>query len=124
MSENTTTHAAAGSAKKSRFVVFYKDAILSVRTKDIASFSVADGTVCLFTLEGKRYPVRKTIAEIRESVDAHQFFQISRSAIVSYDAIERVEAFFGQRAVIFLKPSGKALVTKGRLAEFLSWLDE
>ncbi len=124
MSETTTTKTTAViSRKKNRFVVFYKESILSVKATDISYFNLEKGHVQLFTLTGKAYQLRKSLSEIEETLDTNTFFRVSRSAIVSYEGIERVEAFFGQRAVVFLKPTGKILVTKGRLADFLEWLD-
>lgn len=125
MSENTTTNSTPDSQrKKSRFVVFYKESILSVKTADVSYFTLQKGSVQLFTLSGKVYPLKKSLSEIEVALDQHLFFRVSRSAIVSYEGIERVEAFFGQRAMVFLKPGGKVLVTKGRLTAFLEWLDQ
>ena len=125
MSETTTTKpATAISRKKNRFVVFYKESILSVKTTDVSYFNLEKGNVHLFTLTGKSYQLKKSLSEIEDALHQDTFFRVSRSAIVSYEGIERVEAFFGQRAVVFLKPSGKVLVTKGRLTDFLEWLDQ
>lgn len=125
MSEITTTHTATiASVKKSRFVVFYKESILSVKATDVSYFTLQNGSVQLFTLTGKNYPLKKQLTDIEHAVDPQLFFRVSRSAIVAYEGIDRVESYFGQRAVVFLKPSGKTLVTKGRLAAFLEWLDQ
>jgi DNA-binding LytR/AlgR family response regulator len=124
MSEITTskTHDSPV-GKKKRFVVFYKESILSIKVTDVSFFTLQKGTVQLYTLNGKIFPLKKSLSEIEAVLNPDLFFRVSRSAIVSYEAIEKVETFFGQRAVVFLKPSGKVLVTKGRLAEFLEWLD-
>lgn len=125
MSEITTTNPMAeASRKKSRFVVFYKESILSVKATDVSFFTLQKGSVQLFTLSGKVYPLKKSLSEIEQALDQQLFFRVSRSAIVSYEGIDRVEAFFGQRAMVFLKPTGKILVTKGRLPLFLEWLDQ
>ena len=125
MSEHTTTHTTFNSYKrKNRFVVFHKESILSIKVTDVSLFTLENGSVHIFTFSGKVFPVKKSLSEIEMSLDPNLFFRVSRSAIVSYEAIERVEAFFGQRAVVFLKPSGKELVTKGRLTDFLEWLDQ
>lgn len=125
MSEITTTATKINnSSRKKRFVVFYKESILSIKTSDVSYFSLQKGNVQLFTLQGKSFPLKKSLSEIESSLDTSSFFRVSRSAIVAYEGIERVEAFFGQRAMIFLKPSGKVLVTKGRLTDFLEWLDQ
>lgn len=119
----TTNTTATGPRTKSRFVVFYKESILSVKVTDVSFFTLQDGNVQLCTLNGKAYPLKKSLSEIEAALNPELFFRVSRSAIVAYEGIERVEAFFGQRAMVFLKPKGKVLVTKARLAEFLDWLD-
>lgn len=125
MSEITTTDPIAGASRtKSRFVVFYKESILSVKATDVSFFTLQKGSVQLFTLNGKVYPLKKSLSEIDQVLDRQLFFRVSRSAIISYEGIDRVEAFFGQRAMVFLKPSGKVLVTKARLPLFLEWLDQ
>jgi DNA-binding LytR/AlgR family response regulator len=125
MSENTTTQPATYTQrKKSRFIVFYKESILSIKTVDVSYFTLEKGSVQLFTLNGKGYHLKKSLSEIAELLDPQLFFQVSRSAIVSFDGIDRVEAYFGQRAMIFMKSSGKILVTKSRLPAFLEWLDQ
>jgi len=110
--------------KKTRFVVYYKETILSVKAADVSYFTAENGSVQLFTLTGKGYTIRKNLTELEEQLDEHQFFRVNRSTIISFDGIDRVETFFGQRAIIFLKPSGKVVVPKGRLTAFLNWLDQ
>lgn len=125
MSRITTTQPAASvTGKKTRFVVYYKETILSVKATDVSYFTAINGNVQLFTLNGKAHTIRKNLTELEEQIDDHQFIRVNRSTIVSFDGIDRVETFFGQRAVIFLKPSGKVVVPKGRLTAFLNWLDQ
>ncbi len=125
MSEIITTNSTTSILpKKSRFVVFYKESILSIKTVDVSYFTLEKGSVQLFTLNGKGYHLKKSLSEIAAHLDPQLFFQVSRSAIVSFEGIDRVETYFGQRAMIFTKSSGKILVTKSRLPAFLEWLDQ
>jgi|GEM_PF-5652485 len=109
--------------RKHRFVVFHKDSILSIRTEDVSRFTINDGIMQLITLDGRKYLLKKSMKELEEAVDESQFFKTNRSELISFDSIDKVESFFGQRAVVFLKPEGKVIVSKSRLTAFLAWLD-
>ncbi len=115
---------ASATGKKTRFVVYYKETILSVKATDVSYFTAENGNVQLFTLNGKGYTIRKNLTELEEQIDNHQFFRVNRSTIISFDGIDRVETFTGQRVVVFLKPSGEVVVPKGRVTTFLHWLDQ
>lgn len=123
MSEHRESPPVTTTSRQQRFIVFYKESILSIRTQDVACFSIEDGLMFLTRHDGRKYPLKKTMRELEESIDPYQFFKVNRSTLLSFDSIERVEAFFGQRAVVFLRPSGKVIVSKSRLAAFMEWLD-
>ncbi len=123
MSEHRESPPVATTSRQQRFIVFYKDSILSVPVQDVAFFSIEDGLMFLIRTDGKKYPLKKTMRELEEAIDPFRFFKVNRSTLLAFDAIERVEAFFGQRAVVFLRPSGKVIVSKSRLAGFMEWLD-
>lgn len=111
------------SHRKNRFVVYYKDAILSVKLDEIAYFEMDEGHLFLITFDGRRYPLRKSMRDLEEVLDPLKFFKANRSEIIAFDAIEKVESFFGQRVIVHLRPSGKVIVSKSRLTRFMSWLD-
>jgi DNA-binding LytR/AlgR family response regulator len=118
-----SVNSATNGAKKNRFVVFYKDHILSVKLENIAYFQIVDGYMFLITTDGKKYPLRKSMRDLEEVLDPCNFFKVNRSEVISFDSIEKIESFFGQRVVVSLKPFGKVIVSKSRLTRFLSWLD-
>jgi DNA-binding LytR/AlgR family response regulator len=109
--------------KKRRFVIFYKESILSVKMEHISYFQIADGHLFLITVEGKKYPLRKSMRELEQVLDPEEFFKVNRSEVISFDAIDKIETFFGQRVIVYLKPYGKVIVSKSRLSRFLQWLD-
>lgn len=109
--------------KKNRFVVFYKEIILSIKVEQIAYFQITDGHLFLITVDGKKYPLRKSMRELEQVLDPLAFFKVNRSEVISFDAIDKIETFFGQRVIVYLKPHGKVIVSKSRLSRFLQWLD-
>lgn len=116
-------NSATNGVKKNRFVVFYKDYILSVKLENISYFQIMDGYMFLITTDGKKYPLRKSMRDLEEVLDPYTFFKVNRSEFISFESIEKIESFFGQRVVVYLKPFGKVIVSKSRLTRFLSWLD-
>lgn len=110
-------------AKKNRFVVFYKENILSVKLEYVSYFQMSDGHLFIVTTDGKKYPLRKSMRELEEVLDPLSFFKANRSEIISFESIDRIESFFGQRVVVYLKPFGKVIVSKSRLSRFIQWLD-
>jgi DNA-binding LytR/AlgR family response regulator len=109
--------------KKRRFVIFYKESILSVKMEHISYFQITEGHLFLITTDGKKYPLRKSMRELEQVLDPDEFFKVNRSEVISFDAIDKIETFFGQRVIVYLKPFGKVIVSKSRLSRFLQWLD-
>jgi len=109
--------------QKIRFIVFHKEHIYSVKLENVSYFQITDGQLFLITHNVEKYPLRKPIRELEETLEPDSFYKINRSEIISFESIDRIESFFGQRVVILLKPFGKVIVSKNRLTGFLNWLD-
>lgn len=109
--------------RKNRFVIFYKDSILSVKLEQVSYFQMHDRHLFLITCDGRRYPLRKSMRELEEVLDPKSFFKVNRSEIIAFESIARIESFFGQRVIVHLKPEGNVIVSKSRLTKFLNWLD-
>jgi hypothetical protein len=123
LEENLELLDISGAAKKNRFVVFYKETILSVKLEHVSYFQIVDGHMFLITTDGKKYPLRKSMRELEQVLSPDTFFKVNRSEVISFDSIDKIESFFGQRVVVYLKPFGKVIVSKSRLSRFLGWLD-
>ena len=62
--------------------------------------------------------------EIETMVDPDKFFRVSRSLIVTFDCIEKMEDYFGSRIILKLKPESEkeSLVSREKVSEFKKWM--
>jgi DNA-binding LytR/AlgR family response regulator len=62
---------------------------------------------------------------VQEMLNPHHFFRISRSYIVSINAIENISKHLGTRLKLQLRPQSdnEVIVSRSRTADFMDWLD-
>ena len=111
---------------REKFLVHMGERIVPVAVKDIAYFYAEDKQTWLVTLASQRYLVDDSLEVAGEQLPAGKFFRISRSVILSSEAIESVLKLPGGRMKISPTPGIKAYtdltVSRSRSDEFLSWL--
>jgi DNA-binding LytR/AlgR family response regulator len=111
---------------REKFLVHMGERIVPVAVKDIAYFYSEDKQTWLVTLASQRYLVDDSLEVAGEQLPAGKFFRISRSVILSSEAIESVLKLPGGRMKISPAPGIKAYtdltVSRSRSDEFLSWL--
>lgn len=112
-------------ACKSRFVIRQGDRIVLLKVDDIAYFHAEDKSTYAVTFDGKRYILDMTLDAAQESVDPHRFFRVSRSQIVSINAIETISKHLNNRLKINIqpKPDFEIFVSRFRIPDFLEWLE-
>ena len=96
----------------------------SIEMKDVACFYTEDKTVYVHTFGDKRYPIDDRLDSLEEVLDPVQFFRVNRGAIVSFDAIEEMEAYSKSRVHMTLKkPLDLDFVSSTeRSGAFKTWL--
>ena len=111
---------------REKFLVHMGERIVPVAVKDIAYFYAEDKQTWLVTLASQRYLVDDSLEVAGEQLPAGKFFRISRSVILSSEAIESVLKLPGGRMKVSPAPGIKAYtdltVSRSRSDEFLSWL--
>ena len=111
---------------REKFLVHMGERIVPVAVKDIAYFYAEDKQTWLVPLASQRYLVDDSLEVAGEQLPAGKFFRISRSVILSSEAIESVLKLPGGRMKISPAPGIKAYtdltVSRSRSDEFLSWL--
>ena len=111
---------------REKFLVHMGERIVPVAVKDIAYFYAEDKQIWLVTLASQRYLVDDSLEVAGEQLPAGMFFRISRSVILSSEAIESVLKLPGGRMKVSPAPGIKAYtdltVSRSRSDEFLSWL--
>ncbi len=124
----TLLAAVAGSTQKrykERFLVYVGEQIIPVQTDRIACFFAEEKANYLLTDEGARYLVETTLDTLEQDLDPDRFFRVSRSAIVSRNAVKSVSRHFRGRLRLDLQPEPpfEPTVSRARVDDFLKWLE-
>jgi DNA-binding LytR/AlgR family response regulator len=109
---------------RKRFLIKHANKLVSVEVSDIAYFFSDDGLNFFMTKDNKKYLVDYLMDEIETMLDPEGYFRVSRSLIVTFECIEKMEDYFGSRLVLKLKPNfdKEALVSREKVAEFKKWM--
>ncbi|MES2064613.1 MAG: LytTR family DNA-binding domain-containing protein [Bacteroidota bacterium] len=104
-------------------LVYHLDKIIPISLNDIAMFYLENNVTNLLTYSGKTYFPNRNLDEL-ERLAGSSFFRANRQYLVCRKAIIDVSSFFSRKLSLNLKVSHseKVIVSKGRAAQFLSWL--
>ncbi len=110
---------------RQRIIVRLNDRIIPIRTDDIAYIYSEDKDNYLITKDNSRFIIDSSLDEFYAELPNDSFFKISRSCIVSMDAIGSITKLTGGRLQISAapKPPFDMIVSRLRSEEFLSWLE-
>ena len=115
---------AHGDNAMSSMLVRFKDKIIPVAVEEIAFFYTFAERVTLTTLEGRSYPVDKTLEALSQQLSGDLFFRANRQFIVSRKAVKDIAVWFGSRLALnlVLETPEKIIISKARVPEFKQWL--
>jgi DNA-binding LytR/AlgR family response regulator len=110
---------------KKRFIVKTGDKILIIPVEDIAYCYSEDKSTYAISYSGNRRLLDYSLDMIQEMLDPKLFYRISRSCIVSINAIENISKHLGTRLRLQLRPhtDEEIVVSRSRTSDFLEWLD-
>lgn len=118
------TAPAAKKEYKERYIVRFNDRIVPLQTSNIAYIYSEEKNNYLVTFDQQRYIVDSSLDVISEDFNPEQFFRISRSCIVSMQAIESIVKQAGRLRIIAKpEPSFEMTVSRSRVDDFLEWLE-
>ncbi len=119
--------AGAAAPKKEKFIIRLNDRIVPVGVREIAYFYSESKNSFLVTLGDLSYVIDDSLDAVENQLDPGAFFRISRSCIISSNAIESVSKLFGGRMKISLvKGVGSRTdltVSRARVVPFMNWLE-
>ncbi|MCR8560893.1 LytTR family DNA-binding domain-containing protein [Mucilaginibacter sp. BJC16-A38] len=109
--------------KAASVLVYHQDKIIPVNLEDVAMFYLANEVTHMLTFSGKTLYPNKTLDEL-EKLSGNTFFRANRQFLVCRKAIIDVSSFFSRKLSLNLKVpfNEKVIVSKGKAAQFLSWL--
>lgn len=111
---------------KKRFIVKTGDKISIIPVEEIAYCYSEDKSTYAVHRNGTRRLLDYSLDTIQEMLDPHIFYRISRSYIVSINAIENISRHLGTRLKLQLTPhtDDEVVVSRSRTSDFLDWLDK
>ncbi len=116
---------APGRSYRSRFIVHLGEKIIPLNTSDIAYFYSENKSNYIASTSGARYIFDASMDSIAEELDPRVFFRISRSCIVSMNAIRSITRQSGGRLLVNAEPapSFEMTVSRARVDDFLKWIE-
>lgn len=116
---------AAKKEYKERYIVRFNDRIVPLQTSNIAYIYSEEKNNYLVTFDQQRYIIDSSLDVISEDLNPEHFFRISRSCIVSMQAIESIIKQSGRlRIMANPEPSFEMTVSRSRVDDFLEWLEK
>ncbi len=114
-----------GKKYRSRILVDVGDKFITLQIDDIAYFYSRNKCTFAVTGQHKEYLVEQTLEQLCNELDPDLFFRANRQTILKIDAIQRIEPYFQNRAVVHVEPPFKEqiIVSREKVAAFKQWLN-
>lgn len=111
---------------KQRFLVKLGEQLKHVPVEKVAYFYFDEGYTYLATIDGKKLVVDYSLDQVSGLLNPKSFFRISRKVILHHQSISQIHTWFNSRLKLELTPNSKfeVLVSRDRVSEFKSWLDQ
>ncbi|MEH6682635.1 MAG: LytTR family DNA-binding domain-containing protein [Sediminicola sp.] len=110
---------------KHRFMVKIGNHFGTFSVEDIFYFKSENGSISLFTTNGKNYPIEYSIDQLEKILNPIEFFRINRKYMVALKSVQEIHSYFNSRLLLKLKPvqEEKVIVSRERSTAFKKWLD-
>ena len=110
---------------KKRFIVKAGEKIIIIPVEDLAYCYSEEKSTYAVNFAGTRRLLDYSLDMVQDMLDPKRFFRVSRSCIVSINAIENISKHLGTRLKLQLNPRTEedVVVSRSRTSDFLLWLD-
>lgn len=110
---------------RTRFLININNRFSTLSVEDIAYFYSDEKTTYATTKDGRKQILDTTLNKLEEETDPDRFFRINRKFLVAVDSVSRLEPYFNNKYIIFLKPEydGHITVSREKISAFKLWLD-
>ena len=110
---------------KERYIIRFNDRIVPLETANIAYVYSEEKNNYLVTFGEKKYIIDSSLDVISEELNPANFFRVSRSCVVSMQAIKSIIKQAGRlRIIANPEPSFEMTVSRSRVDDFLEWLEK
>ena len=110
---------------KSKFLIRVGDQYKQVSCFDISFFFAEGNTVYLVKKDGRKLIIDYSLDQIMAQLDPNNFFRINRQLLLNNSCITGIHKYFNSRLKLKIEPSYdmEVLVTRSRVNDFLSWMN-
>ena len=111
--------------KQQTFLVRKLEKMIPIDISRIALFHLYNEQLNLYSLNGEKFTMFKTLDELESNIDKSDFYRINRQMIVNRSAVKDIEPYFNRKVIVnfdFSTPK-KAIVSRLKVTPFLDWLE-
>lgn len=109
---------------KERFLIKIGTQLKIIPIGEVVCFFSANKSTYLKTRDGREYILDNSLDEVEKTIEAEQFFRISRKHIVAVDAIKEIIAYSNSRLKLNLHVDfeEELIVSREKVTDFKLWL--
>jgi len=106
------------------FLSQYREKSIIIKVQDIAIFAIEFEMTYMYCLDGKKYPLYKTLDYVSSVCDEQLFFRVNRQIILNRNAVTAFEPYFNRKVLVHTKIhfDQKIIVSRLKVSEFKKWL--
>lgn len=116
---------AGGTSHKKRFLVKRGTDYISIPREEVAYFYATHKLVCLVAINGQKYILDQSLAQLEKQADPALFYRVNRKYLMSLNAIKRMKALPKSKLQLEVDPpvQEEIIISAENLADFKSWMD-
>lgn len=107
------------------FLTQFREKSIIINVKEIALLSVEFETLYLYTFEGQKLPLFKTLEYIESVCNPRYFFRVNRQMLVHKKSIKSFEPYSHRKIILQLhiEVPHEIIVSRLKVSEFKKWLN-
>jgi len=111
---------------RSRFLVTFRDQLISIPVEEIAYFGSAFKTTFFVTHKSEKHYISQTLEEVEKELNPALFFRVTRQFLVCTAAVARIHVFFNGKLKLELLPAAEEeiVLSRDKSIAFKDWLDK
>lgn len=111
---------------RSRFLLTFRDQLISMPVEEIAYFGSAFKTTFLVSHKGEKHYISQTLEEVERELNPALFFRVTRQFLVCTLAVAKIHVFFNGKLKLELLPAAEeeVVLSRDKSIAFKEWLDK
>lgn len=111
---------------KKRILTYHRDELIKLDIEDVAYILLDTGITYIYTFDNRQYNSNNSLDEAMTWLDQSAFYRANRQFIVNISSINSILLYGKNQLKLIIKPDPKIdiIISKNKVAEFKSWLDQ